>query len=117
MRIAEYKRIGVNKEQRILHHDAEFDDDGNIIIEAFDETVEVEVPVMGMVYRDATPEEEAQLHVEIPVEEQIEQLKTQLSMTDYKAIKFAEGWLTEEEYAPIKAEREAIREQIRALEK
>lgn len=61
MRIAEYKCIGFNKEQRILHHNAKFDDDGNIIEEAFDETVEVEVPVMGMVYRDATPEEIAEI--------------------------------------------------------
>ena len=61
MRIAEYMRIGFNKEQRIFHHNAEYDDDGNIIEEAFDETVEVEVPVMGMVYRDATPEEIAEM--------------------------------------------------------
>lgn len=48
--------------------------------------------------------------------EQINQLKSQLSATDYKAIKFAEGWMTEEEYAPIRAERQAIRDQINALE-
>lgn len=46
----------------------------------------------------------------------LQALKIKLKSTDYKAIKYAEGWLTEEEYAPIKAEREAIREQIRALE-
>ena len=61
MRIAEYKCIGDNKEQRISHHNAKFDDDGNIIEDAFDETVNVEVPVMGMVYRDATPEEIAEI--------------------------------------------------------
>ena len=61
MRIAEYKCIGFNKEQRISHHNAKFDDDGNIIEDAFDETVDVEVPVMGMVYRDATPEEIAEM--------------------------------------------------------
>ena len=69
MRIAEYKCIGFNKEQRISHHNAEFDDDGNIIEDAFDETVNVEVPVMGMVYRDATPEEIAEIErqkVEMP---------------------------------------------------
>ena len=47
---------------------------------------------------------------------QIIVLKAQLAATDYKAIKFAEGCYTEEEYAPIKAEREQLREQIRALE-
>lgn len=57
MRIAEYKQISTRTEQRIIHHAAEYDDNGNIIAEAWDETVEVQVPVMGMVYRDATPEE------------------------------------------------------------
>lgn len=47
---------------------------------------------------------------------QIAELKAQLSATDYKAIKYAEGWLSEEEYAPIKAERQAIRDKINALE-
>lgn len=60
MRIGEYKKISTRTEQRLVHHEAEYDDDGNIINEAWDETVEVEVPVMGMVYRDATPEEIAE---------------------------------------------------------
>lgn len=57
MRIAEYKQISTRIEQRVIHHEAEYDDEGNITVEAWDETVEVEVPVMGMVYRDATPDE------------------------------------------------------------
>lgn len=32
-------------------------------------------------------------------------LKQALKNTDYQAIKYAEGLLTEEEYAPIKAQR------------
>ena len=47
---------------------------------------------------------------------QIDILKHKLSASDYKAIKYSEGWLTEEEYAPIKAERQAIREEINRLE-
>lgn len=54
--------------------------------------------------------------VELTVEEQIAELKTQLAATDYKAIKYAEGWITEEEYAPIRAERQVIRDQINELE-
>lgn len=117
MRTAEYKQIGTKIIDEKIIVPAQYDEEGNVTVEEHTEIIQKEVPVMGMVYRDATPEEEAEMHFEIPVEEQIEQLKVQLSMTDYKAIKFAEGWLTEEEYAPIKAEREAIREQIRALEK
>lgn len=52
----------------------------------------------------------------VDIKMQVAELKERLSATDYKAIKFAEGWISAEEYAPIKAEREAIREQIRALE-
>ena len=57
MRIAEYKKISTRTEQRVINHTAEYNEDGSIAREAWDETVEVEVPVMGMVYRDATPEE------------------------------------------------------------
>lgn len=46
----------------------------------------------------------------------IDILKHQLSETDYKAIKYAEGLLTEEEYAPIKAERQQMRDKINELE-
>lgn len=47
---------------------------------------------------------------------QIDILKHELQKTDYKAIKYSEGWLSEEEYAPIKAERQKIREEINKLE-
>lgn len=61
MRYGEYKQVSTRTEHRAIHHEAEYDDDGNIIAEAWDETVEVEVPVMGMAYRDATPEEIAEM--------------------------------------------------------
>ena len=47
---------------------------------------------------------------------QIMQLKAQLAETDYKAIKFAEGWISADEYASVKAERQAIRDKINELE-
>ena len=50
------------------------------------------------------------------VEDKINALKQELASTDYQAIKYAEGWFTEDEYAPIKEMRESLREQIRALE-
>ena len=49
-------------------------------------------------------------------EDEIARLKQELSDTDYQAIKYSEGWISEEDYAPIKANRETLREQIRALE-
>ena len=47
---------------------------------------------------------------------EIQQLKKQLSDTDYKAIKFAEGQISEEEYASVKAERQGYRDRINELE-
>ena len=47
---------------------------------------------------------------------EIEALKAQLSESDYKAIKYAEGWITAEDYAPIKADRQALRDRINELE-
>lgn len=47
---------------------------------------------------------------------QILDLKYRLQKTDYKAIKYSEGWLTDEEYAETKAERQRIRDEINRLE-
>ena len=72
MRIAEYKQVSTRTEQRVIHHDAMWDDNGNIIAGAWDEVVEVQVPVMGTVYRDATPEEIAEFErqqAELPAPE------------------------------------------------
>ena len=43
-------------------------------------------------------------------------LKRNLANTDYKAIKFAEGELTEEEYAEMREQRRAWRAEINTLE-
>lgn len=47
----------------------------------------------------------------------IAELKEKLLATDYKAIKYAEGFISEEDYAPIKAERQSWRDEIDKLEK
>lgn len=55
--------------------------------------------------------------VENPSREmQIMLLKNRLQETDYKALKYSEGWLTDEEYAETKAERQRIRDEINRLE-
>ena len=46
----------------------------------------------------------------------IEELKTLLAQSDYKAIKYAEGLITETDYAPIKAMRQSYRAEINTLE-
>ena len=47
---------------------------------------------------------------------EIQQLKKQLSDTDYKAIKYAEGQISEEDYASVRAERQGYRDRINELE-
>lgn len=54
--------------------------------------------------------------IEITVDEQIEILKQNLKDTDYKAIKFAEGFISAEDYAETKALRQSWRDEINRLE-
>ena len=49
-------------------------------------------------------------------EELILEYKQKLKETDYKAIKYAEGLISETDYAPIKVERENYRKAINSLE-
>lgn len=49
-------------------------------------------------------------------ERTIPQLKERLAETDYQAIKFAEGELSAEDYAEMKAQRAAWRAEINRLE-
>ena len=47
---------------------------------------------------------------------EISELKAKLAQTDYQAIKFAEGWITADDYAPTKALRNSWRTRINELE-
>jgi hypothetical protein len=47
---------------------------------------------------------------------EIAELKQLLKDTDFKAIKYFEGYYTDEEYEPIKLERQSYRDKINALE-
>lgn len=58
MRIAEYKQISSEEITSTILVD-DLNDDGEVIGQ-HEETIVKTVPVMGMVYRDATPEEEAE---------------------------------------------------------
>lgn len=72
MKFGVFKQISTRTEHRVIHHDAIWDDNGNIVANEWDETVEVQVPVMGMVYRDATPKEISEFerqNAELPPQE------------------------------------------------
>lgn len=69
MRKAEYKRIDTKTEEYTVTIPAEYDADGNATVPEHEEIRKREVPVMGLVYRDMTPEELAeieQMQSEIP---------------------------------------------------
>ena len=50
------------------------------------------------------------------IDGEINALKNLLSQTDYQALKFSEGELSEDEYAPIKEKRQQYRDRINELE-
>lgn len=54
--------------------------------------------------------------ISLTPEQEIAELKSKLDATDYQAIKYAEGFLTDEEYAEMKAQRQAWRDRINELE-
>ena len=85
------------KEPQIVHHEA--------VIENYLECTE-------LVPHFKSAEEKARLEKV----KRIAELKRLLSETDYQAIKFAEGWLTAEEYEAIKVSRQSYRNEINQLE-
>ena len=83
--------------------------------------VDIEVEngvVVGMTVNDAALEAYIASIPEpvITPEEEISELKIKLAATDYQAIKYAEGVLSEEEYTDMKAQRQLWRDRINELE-
>ena len=80
----------------------------------------VDVPGVQAV-EEHTEYEDIQVYVPYTKSElaqiEISKLKRQLAETDYRAIKYAEGQYTEEEYAPYKKQRQEWRDKINELEK
>ena len=75
-RTGEYKQTGTRTEEYTVTIPAEYDNEGKLITEEHEETRTREVPVMGMVYRDMTPEEIAELEkiqTELPEEQPTQQ--------------------------------------------
>ena len=66
--------------------------------------------------RRTPTEEEVSKDKVYAINEEINELKGKLRDTDYKAIKYSEGWFTDEEYAEVKAQREEWRKRINELE-
>jgi hypothetical protein len=50
------------------------------------------------------------------IQAEINANKQLLAQTDYQALKFAEGAISEEDYAPVRAKRQAWRDKVNELE-
>lgn len=64
MKVAEYKQIDEHIEEYTITIPAEYDEEGNVIVEEHEEIRTRTVPVIGMVYREMTPEEIADISKE-----------------------------------------------------
>ena len=63
MKKAIYKKVDERIEYITIHHEESVDEQGNVV-EAYDETVEKVVPIMGVVYEEMTQEEILSLETE-----------------------------------------------------
>ena len=73
--------------------------------------------INGWTYRkDVCPMKTEQDKLKDQYRIEITQLKKLLSDTDYKAIKYAEGQISEDDYASVRAERQGYRDRINELE-
>ena len=68
-------------------------------------------------YVDMTSQDLAE-YKEQPIDYQarISELKAELAATDYKCLKFVDGALSEEEYAPVREYRQTLRDKINAVQ-
>lgn len=68
-------------------------------------------------YKEEEKEKEPEPYKPTPLDEarnELYRLKGELQATDYKCLKFVDGCYTEEEYAEIKTQRQALRDAINA---
>lgn len=52
----------------------------------------------------------------IDYQARISELKSELAETDYKCLKFVDGALSEDEYAPVREYRQTLRDKINAMQ-
>ena len=103
-------------------YDIQIDDENRYIevdYETYAKTLQCEIGkawrvINGELSMQVYDENEYQKNV---YQEEMNTLKQQLADMDYKTSKYADGEYTQEEWAEIVAERKAIRERIRELEK
>ena len=69
------------------------------------------------VIKRRTPSEaETKADTVASINQQIRELQGKLAATDYQALKYSEGWITEKDYTEIKANRQSWRDAINQLQ-
>ena len=69
------------------------------------------------VIKHRTPSEaETKADTVASINQQIRELQGKLAATDYQALKYSEGWITEKDYTEIKANRQSWRDTINQLQ-
>lgn len=69
------------------------------------------------VIKRRTPSEaETKADTVASINRQIRELQDKLAATDYQALKYSEGWITEKDYTEIKATRQSWRDTINQLQ-
>ena len=90
------------------------------VTKRFENGVLIDIPQAELeTMRLAQLEYEQQLQRQAEIDEiqrKISEAKAKLSQTDYQAIKYFEGFISDTDYAPMKAQRQAWRDEINELE-
>ena len=116
-----------NDKRFVAHHDAvkeQFEEGHYEVVKTYDnggQDMEWVTDVPYVAPQEAYDEyEDIQVYVPYTDEQlakiEINSLKRNLAETDYQAIKYAEGVMTESEYAPIKSQRQDWRYRINYLQ-
>lgn len=69
-----------------------------------------------VIKRKTPSEAETKADTIASINQQIRELQGKLAATDYQALKYSEGWITEKDYTEIKATRQSWRDTINQLQ-
>lgn len=69
-----------------------------------------------VIKRKTPSEAETKADTVASINQQIRELQGKLAATDYQALKYSEGWITEKDYTEIKANRQSWRDTINQLQ-
>lgn len=114
---SDYKEVEKMGNKYVLHILPEDQEDGIICVECMIDH-EPTATEMATIKADAEAYyAELQKKADaMAIKEEVADLKQKLTDTDYIAIKYAEGWITAEDYAPTKAQRQQWRDRINELQ-